>query len=749
MPLKIFNRTENHATTTHVKRYVPLAHPYHHGDSHRGAMQDATRGRMGLQLLHDRRNIPQGKYRSVPPSLLHGKTAHRLPYLSLMLLALTIIGLALFVMHNAEASAPVASLSTCSRAEVGGTLPEDYRRWEVYDSSNCVLDTVRDAPIVTTSFTITCSTQTAGLTAPGQADTVTVKGVSDNTGFATSSPTAIWTWTPAAACTGNPTFTAYCTDTGLSGGNPKWGIVRIHIRAVRATLGTYDVNSDTDPGGTGIHVPFVGIYRCNPHPNTFTNELGSTGSAPTTYFGNDVYRARFNVSQGTQYSTGNRAKLDITCSATITQGNFVPSSTLTNFDLTLSQSNNTFPDRCTLIEKAILNTKSAIALYSTTDYAVWVQTNPPSGTTFPDSLTIQRSTQQRTVFYDGTKMSNLDDSQSPPTFNVTTFVIGSNNQYFQALDIQNVRNELASGVSGACDQKLRKSDGSFMTVQAGLSIGTSNAGGDFSILGPSVVAPAGRWSLNCTFTLAPNVGFYNVSFLYASPVTSNTGIATSWNVTANGSLYNVNLTVVLRTYDPITDGPVLAIPDDFPKLTLLAYNRSSELFDIYVTNRTIMQQLDGISSAWWYNFTTTQTNLTPMVAYMSFNLTGNPYLGSNAYHLNSTVASTSLGGDSTSLPENVATPIAILTLSLGGLVMGAAFDKKPMVNLGGVIAQVVAVWLALQESDTLAMGYESMLPVFIMAASAFTFYLGWRTFIGLREPTESQMNQQEDYPDGE
>ena len=306
----------------------------------------------------------------------------------------------LFVLFvpGASANAPFASNGLCSQAVApnivaGVDLGDTYLVVKPSSGDPSVACSTSE-PFVDDGFgvtlTLTCAANT-DTTGPGAPTSQTIKGVADNSGFGTASPTAIWTFTPPGACTaGVTTWTERCTSDGTATGAPWYGVVRIHVRMTRVVGITtvYDVNSETDPGSPSTRSPAVGVYRCDPRVTQL--DMGAAPSNP--WIGGDAVPIRTSVSSTSEISqtTGFQRLICGTSpnhdAAAVQFGTSTSTATTT-----IIGPPNDFQTGCTLKAQAILNRKSAISLYSTLDYARWDQTSPPAGVTFPNSLTAEFS----------------------------------------------------------------------------------------------------------------------------------------------------------------------------------------------------------------------------------------------------------------------------------------------------------------------------------------------------------------------
>lgn len=233
------------------------------------------------------------------------------------------------------------------------------------------------------SITLTCKEATSGVAPPGvpNANGLTIRAHGDADNYQSNSGTSLWTWT-LSTCTDSPTRVAYCTSDGTISGSPRYGLVRLQIRAVRSDVVTYDVNSDTNGAS--------GIIRCNPRLATLTD--GNPTSSPSEYVGRDTYRTTM-TADAAAYNAGNTVRLDLTCSPnTNTVASAQLGTTTTTLDQALS-SISSYPGGCTIVQKVVITKKSSLADISTTDYATWNTGTAPSGVTF-SGQTASRTTKE-------------------------------------------------------------------------------------------------------------------------------------------------------------------------------------------------------------------------------------------------------------------------------------------------------------------------------------------------------------------
>lgn len=125
-----------------------------------------------------------------------------------------------------------------------------------------------------TAHSLRWSTATTGLTPPSNPDTVYVYLYEGNTG------TIRWA-VQFAPFSGSSTWAInnlYLTSDGTSTGTPIIGDYRLYMRCERTSVGTYDVNSDTQSKS--------GIIRVN--PTAMTVQAWHTGVADPASWGDDI-----------------------------------------------------------------------------------------------------------------------------------------------------------------------------------------------------------------------------------------------------------------------------------------------------------------------------------------------------------------------------------------------------------------------------------------------------------------------------
>lgn len=294
---------------------------------------------------------------------------------------------ALFVFVGEAEAATANPGATCSNAIENGAGSGYYatRVATVGTSGNLCVGGVGTLQVVPAgaSLTLECKgIQAGGGVPPLPADSVTIRGYDDNAAFGSPGTAGIWSQA-YTNCDTTQTFTVWCTDTGGSGGNPRYGLVRLMVR--HQLTAVYDENSDSGMDGNGGG-PFYGHYYCSAHADTVTD--GNTGASPSAYAPPDTYRTTFNVSKGQAYSTSPSSfTATLTCGASVVSlGSFTGSTSATTIDTILKGTFATWPDDCLLTQKFSASRMSALTGYSAMPYARFETANPCSGCVVTTSL---------------------------------------------------------------------------------------------------------------------------------------------------------------------------------------------------------------------------------------------------------------------------------------------------------------------------------------------------------------------------
>lgn len=530
------------------------------------------------------------------------------------------------------------SENSCSQAVANQVL--DARWWNVrvnttaLVSSQCELQSSPPSPweVPTGSeITFTCAEFTSGAAPPAAATTLTIKAYPDNAGFPNGAGQA-WSQTISGASCATPvTFTKFCTVDGTSGGAKRWGSYRLVVHAQRTTIATYDVHSDD----TSFFQAYIGVYRCNPVLTSLADAL-SGGSVPSVYQGGDTLRTTATTESVTS-TAGNVFTVSVTCATTTSAGRAGTSSTVT-FDATVQTP--AFTAGCDLLHAIEITQNSLVTGWTGEKLARWHAV--PADVTLPTVFKAQRDI-PRTVSYagswDGVLMSKTSGGA-----NVSSFVIGADQEFARALGLRDPRGDLVSGVAATC-QRTRPD----LSAESAASMGTTDASGNTNTVEFGVVSPAGIWRMACTATFNGNTATYVVQYGHLSPLTSDINIALSFNLTnESGQLY-LNVTALTRTIDPGCLSCVVQLyPDDGVRLTVAAFNTTVPGWTNLVINNSRMVQItqnDGVVRASFFTkFAINHSNMShPVYAWVAGNLTSRPFLASASYFQNLSAASVTTG----------------------------------------------------------------------------------------------------------
>jgi hypothetical protein len=547
------------------------------------------------------------------------------------------------------------------------------------------------------SIGFNCLETSGGPLPPGTPDTngIIITGKLDNDGFPDAG-TARWTQT-FSSCVVQQSFTVYCTTNGANGGTATWGMFRISIRVVDTSLPTtYD---DSSESANAPSDGFYGMYRCNPHEESVTNHKGSLGASPFVYEGDNRLFSNWTLNAST-LATGNSVSNRVKCGA----GNgfqTLQAATTTSLNtgaITITVPN--FQEGCLIVQNLSIVRFASLSGWSTERFGKF-QTGLElsSGCVIQNNSGDMECSTGKSVTYHWTWDGiNITKSDSDSADNESSFTISLHQEFIRPKGLRNATGILVSGASATCARLDPNS-----ILGGSISHGTTDANGNANRVEYAVASPIGFWYVTCSGSLNGNFAQYTIRFAHATSFTANTGGAISVNITLNESnpnLFNINATMVLRAFDPITGTILLAVPD-FPnniRITVFGFNRTTDTYNDLVVDNGIMTQLDGVSSAWWYNFTASKLNITGAAIYANFNLTGNPYLVSQGYHFNWSIAS-----DTVTVGESVPTiwdlPNGIIFIGLFGVLLAYVTPKNnPIPAFAGMIAQLLGMYLTYTNS---------------------------------------------------
>lgn len=313
----------------------------------------------------------------------------RVPFVRLFLLALVLGLLALLALATA-ASAASATDGSCAntRTSLEASQPRAFIVGVGSISHSPDSCTVTGQPLAEVeagaSYVVRCvEIPNDPITPrPPDAQGIRVRGYADADNFQTGGAgTPIWE-TRFDSCTPEQTVTRYCTSDGTATGAPRYGTVRLFVRAIRTGTFPYDVNSEDAQASS-----HWGVLRCLARAATFTDP-----AQPVLYVGGDTFTARLALT-ASPYNAGTTGQLAATCAAsTVTLGNAAFGTTETDISTTIKGDLSTWPDDCTLGQRASLTRLSAVPGFTAKPYARWWGTQPPGLTVSPDGLTLSRST---------------------------------------------------------------------------------------------------------------------------------------------------------------------------------------------------------------------------------------------------------------------------------------------------------------------------------------------------------------------
>ncbi|GEM_PF-5078014 len=677
-----------------------------------------------------------------PPAIHARRLALLLDFLPLALLALTLL------LHVAAASSATdgSCASTTATSPSGGTRVFALSASAAtVGTSGCALtgegitEADAGAPIA-----IRCVELTTLNLPPGTADSngIHLRAYADADSFQTGGAgTPVWE-ALRSSCSPEWDGQLYCTSDGTATGAPRYGTLRLLVRAVRTSTLAYDVNSED--AATTSH---WGVVRCLPRVSSLTDP----GQA-IKYVGGDSFQASASATAGA-YNSGATATLSATCgSFTATLGSVALAPDVASASVTIKgDPATTWPAPCSVAESVILSRLSAVSGFTAQPYARWSATEPTGISLSADKLTASRSTgkgldrglsaadcaasvagspvavvnrlesvtlaahwsnargeavpsgrlvdaypyrvgttpdaetdfnhvgatagasglvsvlatsratstsTQNTTApdyalwlktYGATRTTaelynlggcpaffdlswvwtfgNLTLSkQQAPVQNASVFVIGADLMYARAENLTEADGLRVAGEAVTCQRTLP--DGSTETAA---SLGTTGTTGTTGLHQFLIVAPPGTWLLACSAADNGNYAVFVVAYTHASPVSAQTSLSILAEPVSGG--FSVNVSVVMRAYDPGCDCPARAFPDagGAVRLTVLAWNNTTATYDAPVL-RWAMNQTSPTESAFFAVVNVSAWNASrPVVVMVSANMTGRAFLASGSY----------------------------------------------------------------------------------------------------------------------
>lgn len=467
------------------------------------------------------------------------------------------------------------------------------------------------------SISLRCEATTTGAVPPGAPTSVNLGFFTDDGGFPSSAPGGAGTIYQESGtfCSTLSTHTFYCTSNGLVGGSPRYGMVRIFVQAIKSTIPTYDVNSDSGTWGS---------IRCTPDLTAFTYT-----PAYTLYTGDDSLTHSATV-DSSAYNTGRAAVLRVKCNSlgmvsTLTTGTTNPSQSAT---ISTGTAYPAFPPGCNMRSGLSLTANSAISGATTLPYSIW--NAAAVGTISNGSRDVDFTTSSFTSYQ--WNMTAVNAAKTAGGANVSSFILGTDQEFVKAFGLKNPRNEFGSGKAVTCT-RLRPD----LVSEVGVSMGNTDASGNTGSVEFPVNSPAGLWTITCAHsTSSGNSATYSIQIAHLSSLTSDVNIAIAFNITNESGVRYVNITALTRTVDTTCDCVVQLFPDGALRLTLAAYNTSALTYTDIILNRSSMTQITDsnnmLRAAFYAKVVINDSNLTyPLFAWTTGNLTSRPFLSSATY----------------------------------------------------------------------------------------------------------------------
>lgn len=260
--------------------------------------------------------------------------------------------------------------------------------------------------------------------------------------------------------------------------------------------------------------------------------------------------------------------------------------------------------------------------------------------------------------------------------NVSAFIVGTDIEFARSKGLRDAGGALIVGQAVSCQRTLPDT-----TLEAVVSMGVTDASGNSAEKQFQVFAPAGTWRMTCSASGSGNSGSFMIGFFHVSAFTANAGTPLNWNVSANASRFDVNVSVLFRMFDPVSGTVMSAFPDEVPRITVQFWNASNSRFNLVAVNAALMTQNDGGAGAsYFYRFTTDRVNLSsPGWAFVTANVTGSPFMGQESYILDSLIGAGSNGNFSGNFTGNVT------ILGADGLISTALDAYLPFLIWGGIL----------------------------------------------------------------
>lgn len=552
------------------------------------------------------------------------------------------------------------------------------------------------------AFTYSCEDTTTGAIPPADADAngITVRAYADNTGFPDSTGGAPFfsrAHSPAD-CDGVTDFTFFCTADGTSGGSPRYGPVRLYIRALRTGVGAYDDNSDE--GNQGTDIGRWGMARCDP------KETSLSLTSKSVFVGGDTIQSRI-ILDASAYTNVRPGMIRIKCGSGGSAdgaGGFDSSSNYL-FSTTINTPN--FVEGCTNLKANVSFTRTmAQSGWTTAFYANWnaLSTDPRSNSSRDIEIAFSGSVSYIGSF-NGINMTKCSAS-APTCANVSAFIISLDEEFARAKLLRDANGDSVNAVNVTC-QRTRPD----LALESGVGMGPTDSSGNSPVVAFSVIAPVGTWSMSCVSSWSGNSASYVVSFEHVSSVTSGTTCAISWNET---STHVFNISIACRSFDPTTGELSAAIPDEPPLLTVQAFNHSQGAWNDNIVSRS--QMIANTDSYSLIVTTNTSNHTTPLYAWATSNLTGFPTITGEYYM---PVLST--------IPTTIAVPLLIAGFAIALVAISFISTANPIPAFAALIGALIGWWQTYTNAasyfDEANLNAIMLLWVFVVIVLAMRSYL--------------------------
>ena len=401
-------------------------------------------------------------------------------------LAVCAAGVLLVAATEAQADANAGACASTAASSAGAT-----RVWRVStpaDSANasCITQQPTEGFLQNPGgdgVTLVCNEFTTGATPPGAPTSLTISFHEDDSYFDILPENALFT-RAAPTCNNGNRITVYCTDDGTVSGDPIFGLIRLRVRAVRTTVLTYDVNSDTD----ALTSDSWGAFRCL---TTIDGWSENTDQFPGVFVPMDTYATE--IVLGGAYANSSRSFGDgrAGCQNRVTQDVAALSGAGTVFGWSHrvdGPQSGTWVHDCT-VAGSLLRTPAALVGF--TDQPRFGATTALTNVTFANSAWHYNTTQLLDRRY---TLSDVQSSRFEPPFqNVTLFAIPDDDHFARARGVTDARDAFAVGTVVTCQ---RTPPGG--PPETPFALPATDALGNTGVsAAQAVTTPEGTWDVTC------------------------------------------------------------------------------------------------------------------------------------------------------------------------------------------------------------------------------------------------------------